>query len=153
FDRFDRRTFRAARVRYQDDLATACGDLLHVRYGFLEYVVVRRNHNDGHCLVDQSDRPVLEFTCGVALGVDIRNFLELERALERDREPGTAAEVKHVRRLGEVLREPLDLRLERESRRHQTRCLNERMYHLLFVGSRKHAARTSSRNGKASERA
>ena len=47
--------------------------------------VVRRDHDHRHGLVDQRDRPVLELARGIALGVDVGDFLELQRAFERDR--------------------------------------------------------------------
>ena len=41
----------------------------------------------------------------VALGVDVRDLLQLERALERDRVLEAAAEVEEVLRAGELPRE------------------------------------------------
>ena len=53
-----------------------------------ELVVDRRTgrDRDQRALgVEQRDRSVLQLARGVALGVDVADFLELERALERDR--------------------------------------------------------------------
>jgi hypothetical protein len=65
-------------------------------------------------LVDQRDRPVLHLAGRVALGVDVGDLLELERALERDREVDAAAEEEEVARVLELPRQLVDLRLERE---------------------------------------
>ena len=46
-------------------------------------------------LLDQRDRAVLELAGGEALGVDVGQLLELERALERDRVAGVPAEEQH----------------------------------------------------------
>ena len=48
-------------------------------------------------VLDQRDRPVLELAGREALGVDVGELLELERALERDREAGVPAEEEHRR--------------------------------------------------------
>src|SRR5690606_30704588 len=50
-------------------------------------------------LVDERDRPVLELARREALRVDVRELLELERALERDREADVPAEEQHRRRV------------------------------------------------------
>ena len=59
----------------------ARGDLLHVRHGLLENRVARRDDDHRHRLVDQRDRPVLQLPRRVALGVDVTQLLELQRAL------------------------------------------------------------------------
>jgi hypothetical protein len=46
----------------------------------------------GHAFVDERNRPMLELARGIAFGVDIRDFLELERALQRERKAGAATE-------------------------------------------------------------
>jgi hypothetical protein len=53
---------------------------------------------------------VLHLAGRVALGVDVRNLLELERALERDGEMNAAAQVEKIARRGEILRQLLALR-------------------------------------------
>jgi len=39
---------------------------------------------------------MLEFAGGIALGVDVGDFLQLQRAFERQRIAGAAAEIEHV---------------------------------------------------------
>ena len=68
-----------------DDLAAARHDLLDVRRGLLEQIVGRRQHDHRHLVVDQRDRPVLHLAGGIALGVDVGDLLELQRAFERER--------------------------------------------------------------------
>ena len=77
-------------------------------------LVERRDHDHRHGLVDQRDRAVLELARRIAFGVDVGDFLELQRAFERDRIGGAAAEIEHVAGFGEIARQRLDLRLQRE---------------------------------------
>ena len=96
----------------QDDAAAARGDFLHVGDRLLEHRVARREHDDRHRLVDQRDRPVLQFARRVALGVDVGELLQLQRAFERERIGGAAAEIEHVAGARELVRDLLELRLE-----------------------------------------
>ena len=57
----------------------------------------------GNALVEQRDRPVLHLAGRVALGVQVRDLLELERALERERVERAAAEVEGVRGVLQLL--------------------------------------------------
>ena len=75
---------------------------------------LRREHDHRHVLVDQRDRPVLQLARRVALGVDVAQLLELERALERQRIGGAAAEIEHVAGAGELVGDRLERRLELE---------------------------------------
>ena len=52
---------------------------------------------------------MLHFAGRVAFGVDVGNFLELERAFEGDGEMDAAAEVEKVARVGEALAQLLAL--------------------------------------------
>ena len=70
----------------QDDLTAARRDLLQIGDRLFEEIVLGRDDDDRHVLVDQRDRPVLQFPGSIALGMYIRDFLELQRAFERDRE-------------------------------------------------------------------
>ena len=60
--------------------------------------------NTGRPVLDQRDRAVLELAGGEALGVDVGELLELERALERDRVAGVPAEEQHRRGVDELAR-------------------------------------------------
>ena len=55
----------------------------------------RDDAEDRQALLDQRDRAVLELAGGEALGVDVGELLELQRALERHREAGVPAEEQH----------------------------------------------------------
>ena len=65
-----------------------------------------RHHR--HVLVDERDRPVLHLAGGIALGVDVGDLLELERAFERDRIVDAAAQEQEVGAAVEPLRDLLD---------------------------------------------
>ena len=70
------------------------------------------------------------------------DFLELERALERDREARAAAEIEHVAEYRESTGELLDMRLERQRLGQQPRYPDERAREPLLI-ARKHAAGAS----------
>ena len=57
-------------------------------------------------LVDERDRAVLHLAGRIALGVDVRDLLQLQRALERDRIVDAAAEVEEVAPLRTLWRSP-----------------------------------------------
>ena len=57
----------------------------------------RGRHEDaGRLAIDQGDRAVLHLGGGIALGVDIADLLELQRALQRDGIMDIAAEVEGI---------------------------------------------------------
>ena len=90
----------------EDDGDRAAGlDLADVaqQFGVQHRGVLRRghHHDDRQALLDQRDRTVLQLTGGEALGVHVRQLLELERALQRHRVADVAAEEQHRRRLRE----------------------------------------------------
>ena len=143
---------RALGVAHQDQPPAAGSDLLHVRNRLVEHAVVRRDHDDRHGFVDECDWAVLEFARGIALGVDVGDFLELERAFERDRIAGAAAEIEHVVALGEVARQLLDLRFKSERFRQMPRHLDQRMHEPFLIGLGQDAARASRRDRKRRQR-
>ena len=71
-------------------------DLLHVGHGFQVDAVPRYQAHHRHVPVDEGDRAVLEFAGGIALGVDVGDLLELERAFQSDGEVEAAAHEEEV---------------------------------------------------------
>src|SRR5262249_33642444 len=63
---------------------------------FFKHVVVRCQRYDRHSLVDQRDRPVLHLAGGVALGVDVGDFLQFQCALEGNRIVNATTEIQEV---------------------------------------------------------
>ena len=61
----------------------------------------------GMLLVDERDRAVLHLAGRIALGVDVRDLLQLQRAFERDRVVDAAAEVEEVGAVVEARRRSL----------------------------------------------
>ena len=59
-------------------------------------IVARGDHHHGKIFVDQRVRSVLHFACGIAFGVNVGNFLQLESAFERDGEVNAAAEIEKI---------------------------------------------------------
>ncbi len=68
----------------RDDTAAAGLDLLNIADDFVVLAALGRDEDDGHALIDQRDRAVLHLGGGHALGVDVADFFEFERAFERD---------------------------------------------------------------------
>ena len=98
------------------ELAAAGAHFLQIGLELLEERIVGRDRDDGHLGVDQRERAVLQLTGGVGFGVDVRDLLQLERALERDRIVEPAPEEQRVLLFREALRPRDHLRLERERR-------------------------------------
>ena len=67
-----------------------------LRLELLEQRVVRRDVDHRHLARHQRERAVLELAGRIGLGVDVGDFLELERAFERDRVVQAAAEEQRV---------------------------------------------------------
>ena len=83
-------------ARHGDHLALARAHLLEVRDHLVIDRAPVRDHQHRHALVDQRDGPVLHLAGGVALGVDVGDFLELEGAFQRDREHDAPAQEQEV---------------------------------------------------------
>ncbi len=88
-------------------------------------MIVRRDRHDRHLLVDERDRTVLHLAGRVALGVDVGDLLQLERALERDRIVDPAAEIEEVAALIEAPRDLLGAGLALERLLEQQRQLRQ----------------------------
>ncbi len=96
---------RSSLVGDGDHDPAARAHLLEVRDHLARTPSCGAMHHDRHVLVDQRDRAVLHLARRVALGVDVGDLLELQRALERDREVDAAPEEEEVlRRCGSSLR-------------------------------------------------
>ena len=89
--------------RQRDDRPAARLRFLDVAHHLLEDVIVRRDRDDRHLLVDERDRAVLHLAGRIAFGVDVGDLLQLQRALERDRIVDAAAEIEEVAALIEAL--------------------------------------------------
>jgi Zn-dependent protease with chaperone function len=71
----------------------------------------RGDHHHRQLLVDERDGAVLHLAARVALGVNVGDLLELQRALERDRVHGPAPEEEEVLRVQVASGDGLHLRL------------------------------------------
>ena len=94
--------------------------LLHVAHHLGQRPAPSRDGHDRHLLVQQRDRPVLELARSVALSVDVRDLLQLQRTLEGDRKVDPAAHIQGVARVRVPPADVRELCLE-----HQ-RALNQR---------------------------
>ncbi len=79
-----------------DDGAFAGADHGEVGHGFVVHGVLGYEEDGGGFGIDEGDGAVFHFGGGVALGVDVGDFLELEGAFEGDGEGVTAAEEEEV---------------------------------------------------------
>src|SRR5437016_1630063 len=84
------------RIGHDVELAAPRAHFLEVRLELLEQRIVGRDRDDGHRRVDQRERTVLELARGVRLAMDVRNLLELERALEGNRIVQAAPQEKRI---------------------------------------------------------
>ncbi len=99
------RGYRDRGVGVLDDLRVALADdgdhvgaagayLLDVGGDLLQHRGVGGDAHHGGGLVEQGDRAVLHLAGGVGVGGDVGDLLELQRALQRDRQPDVAADVE-----------------------------------------------------------
>lgn len=91
-----------------DDFAASGLDFLDVADDFFVHAALGGDDDDGHFFVDEGDGAVFHLGCGVAFGVDVGDFLELECAFEGDGVVVAAAEVDEVACVGEHLGELVD---------------------------------------------
>src|SRR5664280_686834 len=110
----ERGDVRVSRVHERDDDAVPRLHFPEVRGDLLVERVVGRQADDGERVVDEGDRAVLHLAAGIALRVEIRDLLELERSFEGDRVMRAAPEEENVPRVLETAGEFLDLGLEGE---------------------------------------
>ena len=102
----------AVGIGEHEHLAAARAHFLDVGLHLLQQRVVRRDHHHRHRLVHQRQRTVLELTGRVGLGMDVGDFLELQRAFQRDRIMPTATEEQRMLPGRELVRPRRDLRLQ-----------------------------------------
>ena len=69
-------------VSDQQDLAATGADFLDVGDHLVEERVGGHQHDHRHAFINEGDGTVLEFAGRVALGVDVADFFELERAFQ-----------------------------------------------------------------------
>ena len=84
-----------------NDAAATGLDLLHIGDYLLVLLVVGGDKQHGHIGIDEGDGAVLHLGSGIALGMDIADFLELEGALEGHGEVPASAQVHEVVGVGE----------------------------------------------------
>ena len=94
---------------------------------------------------------MLELARGVPFGVDVGDFLEFERPFECKRITGAAAEIEHVPAFREVARQTLNLWLEGEGLRHQSRHLDQGMHQRLLLVLGQNPARPAGGHRKTGQ--
>src|SRR6266849_3222707 len=135
-----RREGSVAGVHDGDDLALAGEDLFDVAEHALVRAVARGQRDDGQPVGDERDGAMLHLATGVALGVDVGDLLELERAFEGDRKLEPAPEIEDVTRAGELAGDRRNLAVELERLLDETWDLDEVVDPLLHVLGRQGAA-------------
>ena len=68
---------------------------------------VGRDGDDDHARFDQRQWTVLQFAAGIALGVQVRQFLQFQSTFERRRKTDVAADEEEVVRAHQFLRDEL----------------------------------------------
>ena len=79
-----------------DDDAAARSDFLHIGKHFVAHRGFGRDGDHRQVFIDQGDRAVLHLARRIAFGMDIGNFLQLERPFQSDRIVQMAPEIKEV---------------------------------------------------------
>ena len=73
-------------ISFSDEkFAAARADFLHIGFDFVQQAVVGCDDDDGHIFVHQGKRPVLQFAGRIGFGVDVGDFLQLQRTFEGNR--------------------------------------------------------------------
>src|SRR5579875_3204590 len=78
----------------RDHARSARAHLLHVGDQLAKHRRVRRHADHRRRLVKQRNRAMLHLARGVCVGCDVGDLLELQRALQRDRQPDIAPDVE-----------------------------------------------------------
>jgi hypothetical protein len=91
-----------------DDVPAPGAHLLDVAHHLFVLAALVGDEDRGHALVDEGDRAVLHLRGGHALGVDVRDFLEFERAFEGGRVVVAAAQEEPVLAVDVLLGDLLD---------------------------------------------
>src|SRR5258708_37114956 len=136
-------------IRYEDRAPLASDHLVHVRHGFLEGHVSRRDHDDGEIFVNQRNRPVFEFSGGITLGMNVGYFLKLKCTFQRKRIVGSTPDKERVAGRRYLASELADLRFQLKRTRHVAWNIGERPRQRHLVVGREHAPIPSSRYSKA----
>ena len=117
-------------------LAAAGADFLHIALEFFQQGIVRRHGHHRHLGRDQRQGAMLELAGRIGFGVDIADFLQLQRAFQRDRVMQATAEEQGVFLAGEFLAPGDHLRLQRQHRLHRQRQMAQGLQMpslLLFI--------------------
>ena len=73
-----------ALVHHGEDLGSARLDLLDVGHRFVEQLLIARKRNNKTARVNERDGAVLELAGSIRFGMNVGDFLELERGFERN---------------------------------------------------------------------
>ena len=88
-----------------DDFALASSNLLHVGNDAFIGTVFKRQRQGGKLGIDQRDRPVLHLARGIALGVNVGDFLEFQRAFQGNGVLELASDEKEMIRVAILFRQ------------------------------------------------
>ena len=133
-----------------DDLASASLDFADIADDLVEERILRGDDHDRHVFVDEGNRAVLHFCSGVAFGVNVADFLELQRTFHGDRVAEVATEVQEVVCLAERLCDFGDAVGELERFGHEIRELQE-VLHDVGARFKAESALTAEQEGNHGE--
>ena len=108
-----------------DQFAAARAHFHEVRLQLLEQVGIRSHGNHRHVVIDKREGAVLELTGSIGLGMDVRDFLELERPFHRNRVHSAATQKQRMVLWYETLRQLADHRIERQRFFHHAGQFNQ----------------------------
>ncbi len=94
---------------------------------------------------------MLQFAGGIALGMDIADFLEFKRAFQSQRIHVATAEIDDVARLGQLVRHPYDIRIHAKGLADQARRFEQDLHQVCLFMRRDAAALTGGSQGQAQQ--
>ncbi len=121
-------------------LATPRAHFLKVGFELFQQRIIGRDRDNGHVLVHQRQRAVLEFSGRIGLGMDVGNLLEFERAFHRYRVMHAATEEKRMLFAGKALGPLRHFRFERQNLLQRRRQVAQRMQMPLLLLGRQPSA-------------
>ena len=80
-----RRLKIAVQIGKHKQFAAARAHFLHIGFHLVQQAIFGCNHHHRHIFVHQREWSVFQLACGIGLGVDVRDFFQLQCAFQRDR--------------------------------------------------------------------
>ena len=131
---------RVVALANQGDYPTLAGlDFLNVGEHLLVHIIMSGNDHHWHVRINQCNGAVLHLGGRIALGVDIRDFLQFQGALQGYRIAEAATEIEEIARIGERTAQVGNTLVELEHFLHLRGNLTQFLHDFLIVSLRHHS--------------